>query len=466
MRNQETSRRHAHHAQSRPAPGLHPDSSDALDAHAVAQTSKSAVSPVSKPALRTTSNGLAIWKSAIRQAWKPALRGWEWRAPNTHEACSTQAKGVITFWLALFLAIPTGRATAGANETTAQPGISYTNIVDTDTPLSIHMIKIERNRRDLQLCTALGKDNVIGMDVVSGQIKALPGEFGEPLAAINGDFYDKKEKEEGRPRDLQVRFGEVVSSPAGHTCFWITPDGQPRMTNVFSKFRVIWPGGEATSIGLNQMREDNSAVLYTAAYGHSTRTSGGVELTLERQTNSAWLPLKVGERYEARVRAIASAGNAALGREVMVLSLGPELSQRVGNVQPGATIGISTETLPNLTGVDVAIGGGPSLVENGKAMHWTGLVKFRHPRTALGWNESCIFLVVVDGRQSDISIGMTFPELADFMVKIGCQEAMNLDGGGSATLWAFGKVRNSPSEGEERPAPNALVVLRKPPGKP
>ena len=61
---------------------------------------------------------------------------------------------------------------------------------------------------------------------------------------------------------------------------------------------------------------------------------------------------------------------------------------------------------------------------------------------------------------------MTFPELASYMAKIGCAEAMGLDGGGSATLWALGTVRNSPSEGEERPAPNALVLLKKAGPKP
>ncbi len=70
----------------------------------------------------------------------------------------------------------------------------------------------------------------------------MPREYGQPLAAINGDFYEKSEKQEGRPRDLQIRFGEVVSSPAGHTCFWVAPDGTPHMTNVFSRFRVIWAG--------------------------------------------------------------------------------------------------------------------------------------------------------------------------------------------------------------------------------
>jgi exopolysaccharide biosynthesis protein len=72
-----------------------------------------------------------------------------------------------------------------------------------------------------------------------------------------------------------------------------------------------------------------------------------------------------------------------------------------------------------------------------------------------------LFLVQVDGRQLDVSVGMTFAELAAYMIKLGCEQAMNLDGGGSATLWAFGAVRNNPSEGQERPAPNALVIVRK-----
>jgi exopolysaccharide biosynthesis protein len=119
------------------------------------------------------------------------------------------------------------------------------------------------------------------------------------------------------------------------------------------------------------------------------------------------------------------------------------------------------ETTPDLSEVDVAIGGGPALVMDGKVMSWKGWIHMRHPRTALGWNKTHIFLVEVDGRQSDVSVGMTFSELADYMRKLGCDQAMNLDGGGSATLWAFGAVRNSPSEGQERPSPNGLVVVRK-----
>ena len=56
---------------------------------------------------------------------------------------------------------------------------------------------------------------------------------------------------------------------------------------------------------------------------------------------------------------------------------------------------------------------------------------------------------------------MTFPELADYMAKLGCDEALNLDGGGSATFWLYGQVVNSPSEGHERETANGLVVVRK-----
>jgi hypothetical protein len=368
-------------------------------------------------------------------------------------------KALGPIWLSLSIA---WSGAAGTNET-FQPdhGCRYTNEVMEDMPWSIHIITIERGRHDFEFCTTLGKGDVIGMGTVSQQIKSLPRACGQPLAAINGDFYEKKEKVEGRPRDLQIRFGEVVSSPAGHTCFWIAPDGTPHMTNVFSFFRVIWANGQTTSVGLNQIREDNSAVLYSSVYGASTRTDGGVELVLERGTNSVWLPLKAGRQYAASVREVRHAGNTELTPETLVLSLGPSLTAHMPSIQVGATVRIVMETMPDLTGVNMAIGGGPALVEDGKPLQWTGFLKLRHPRTAVGWNKEHIFLVEVDGRQSNISIGMTFPELASYLAKLGCEQAMNLDGGGSATLWAFGMVMNSPSEGEERPAPNALVVLKK-----
>ena len=359
-------------------------------------------------------------------------------------------------------ALPLFGAQPNANETTkGERWFSYTNDVNEDVPLSIHVVRIERAHHDFEFCTTLGKGTNLGMAIVSDQIKAMPPDCGQPLAAINGDFYEKSEKYLGRPRDVQIHCGEVISMPAGHTCFWMDAEDRPHMTNVISKFRVTWPGGKSTAIGLNQLREDDAAVLYTAVTGSSTRTTNGPDIVLERSTNGPWLPLRIGQVYSAKVREIRESGNAPLARDTIVLSLGPGLAGKVPVVRAGAEIQIATETVPDLSAANVAIGGGPALVQDGKPMQWPGFIHMRHPRTALGWNNDYIFMVEVDGRQSNLSVGMTFPELAAYLVKLGCQQAMNFDGGGSATLWALGAVRNSPSEGEERPSANALVLVKK-----
>jgi hypothetical protein len=328
-----------------------------------------------------------------------------------------------------------------------------------DVPWSIHIMKISRSHSELEFYNTLGKSNVFGMSVVSEQVKSVPEEIGEPIAALNGDFYSTQDRYPGDPRDLQIHNGELVSGPGGHASFWIDTEGNPNIGTVQSRFRVIWPGGKETPFVLNEERDSDSAVLYTAVIGNSTRTSAGLEFVLERGGEGAWLPLQAGKSYQARIKEVRKSGNTPLHSNIMVLSCGATLAKHLPNIEPGTVVTIATETTPDLKGVQMAIGGGPSLVRQGKVMQWNGLQP-RHPRSALGWNNDYFYLVEVDGRQNN-SVGMSFPELADFMRKLGCAEAMNLDGGGSATFWATGNVMNSPSEGRERPAANALVVLRK-----
>jgi len=88
------------------------------------------------------------------------------------------------------------------------------------------------------------------------------------------------------------------------------------------------------------------------------------------------------------------------------------------------------------------------------------------------YNEQNYIFVVVDGRQPKLSVGMTLEELADFMVSLGCTEAMNTDGGGSAEMAASVpqknspgaskfEIVNSPSDGPERGRPNAWIIVRR-----
>ena len=342
----------------------------------------------------------------------------------------------------------------------ATHGYAYIHDEVHEVPWSIHIFKFERSRHDFFFGNTLGSNNFIGMRTVSEQVKSLPADLGIPLAAVNGDFYNNDKYYPGDPRDLQIHQGELISAPNGHACFWVNAAGQPQSTNVTSNFRVVWPNGSTTPMGLNEAREKDAAVLYTAVNGASTRTHGGRELVLEPADHGPLLPLRIGQTLHAKVREVREDGDSPLTQDTAILSLGYKLASRMPQIAPGATLTLVTETVPDLTGVNMAVGGGPTLVRDGKTMEWSGFL-MRHPRTAIGWNKEHIFLVEVDGRQSSLSVGMTLPELAAYMQKLGCEQAMNLDGGGSATMWVCGNVMNSPSEGQERPGANTLVVFRR-----
>ena len=81
------------------------------------------------------------------------------------------------------------------------------------------------------------------------------------------------------------------------------------------------------------------------------------------------------------------------------------------------------------------------------------------PRTAIGViDENHLVFVVVDGRQSGYSAGVTLTELADIMIDLGATTAYNLDGGGSSTMYFNGEVINSPSNGGERATSDILYI--------
>jgi len=117
----------------------------------------------------------------------------------------------------------------------------------------------------------------------------------------------------------------------------------------------------------------------------------------------------------------------------------------------------------------VALGGGPVLVRAGAAVNTAAAELFdsasgvapdsRAPRTAIArLKDGRVLLLVVDGRSTE-SRGATLAELATMLVKLGAEEAVNLDGGGSSTMVVDGQVINRPSDGTLRRMPS-MVVLR------
>ena len=76
----------------------------------------------------------------------------------------------------------------------------------------------------------------------------------------------------------------------------------------------------------------------------------------------------------------------------------------------------------------------------------------RYPRAAAAIAGDELLAVVCDGRAHDDS-GLTFAELASALVQLGADEALNLDGGGSASLVVGGQLRNHPREEHGVPLP-------------
>lgn len=341
-------------------------------------------------------------------------------------------------------------------------------------PVSIHVARVPRGKSSFEVRAVHAQGRAVGLSQLSDQVALLDSPLATPIAAINGDFYQRGGPYAGDPRGLQIVENELISAPSGSVSFWIDALGEPHLTNTVSLLQVTWPDGTTAPIGLNGTRRRDGIELYTPALGASTRTSGGRELILERNGNSQWLPLRPGRLYLARVRDVREGGDTRISPGTMILSMGPTLTRTGPRVSVGAELIISMATLPSLRGVKTAIGGGPVLVRDGKRQRIqpsdfdsdSDSYKFssmteRHPRSAIGWNDNYFFLVQVDGRQRNWSVGLSLNELAAYLVELGCREAMGLDGGGSATFWYNGQVRNRPCDGYERSIANSLVVVKR-----
>ena len=106
---------------------------------------------------------------------------------------------------------------------------------------------------------------------------------------------------------------------------------------------------------------------------------------------------------------------------------------------------------------------GPLLIQDSMAQPLPDMAfsHKRHPRTCIGITKESIIFITVDGR-SERAAGMTLVELQHFLLQLGCRDAMNLDGGGSTTMWIREEgIVNEPSDRTgERAVADALLILK------
>ena len=114
---------------------------------------------------------------------------------------------------------------------------------------------------------------------------------------------------------------------------------------------------------------------------------------------------------------------------------------------------------------------GPMLIREGQLLPMRDdktFVTYRHNRTAVGTRaDGTVMLVTLDGRTKQ-SEGMSLQDFQLLLHYLGCQDALNLDGGGSTTMYVKGKpnggIVNMPSDngrfdsGGERGVSNCIIL--------
>jgi hypothetical protein len=215
--------------------------------------------------------------------------------------------------------------------------------------------------------------------------------------------------------------------------------------------------------GVDTTRLSGRVMLFTPAYHDDTdTTAGGLEWVIDGD------PLRV-------VGGPHTEGRTVIPRSGFVVSYGgitapPELARLARGtrvhieVQYDTSAGSATEwsaTSEIIGGAGLLARGGRYVTDWRMERFQKGFAELRHPRTMIGTaRDRAIWLVTVDGRQPQLSAGMTLVELRALARRLQLTDALNLDGGGSTTMWVGGKVVNSPSDvAGPRKVSDAILVF-------
>ncbi len=340
------------------------------------------------------------------------------------------------------------------------PGLRYQQR-KTEGPLSIHILEVDPHLLRMEAARAL--DEGVGRETVAS-IAQRKG----ALAAVNAGFFRIGGRYDGEPDGILEIQRQWFSDPtvnARGAIGWLRGGMTARIGRVGMVWRLQSRGKTYPVDGINRPRGPAEAVLYNWAFHRTTLTDpGGVEYQIARD----------------RITAILREGSAAIPADGYVYSVGPQSAVPVSELKRRAPVkvdyrledyeGAVDPAKPDWGAMDDIVGGVPALFVNRRVIFEpnsermrAGFAEERHPRTAVGLRADGTWVfVVVDGRQPELSIGMNLKELSDLMLSLDCIDALNLDGGGSSTMYYQGKVVNSPSDTtKDRPVSDAILAVQR-----
>ena len=389
----------------------------------------------------------------------------------------------LAFCLSIFLPAPVMGATGEEGWQQIEPGIDYREFL-LPGPNRVFVARMNRNQENVVLDTSIGQGRLaFGAEKVSSMAARsdeaisfweYPAGYRNRVAvAINGGFVN---------RGTSVPYSGVIQSGwyakrydnfTGSSFGWkYDVDILKRKAYISEcvhhdsgKQYVINVTNNNQSIlidGVNISRPSNSMVLYSHQYDRSTWTpSDGIEVLVEMKRPSIILSEPWGAR--GKVVAIRDPGGstlipfdhvvlsahgtaAARLRSIIRLQDELEISQEIKNLVDNCTTNTAE---PDWTKTYAGITGDHTYLKNGDIIPHPDpdINRAVHPRTAIAFNDSYFFFIVVDGRQPGTSVGMTYIQVGDFSkTYLQAHSGMALDGGGSSTMVINGRVMNNPSD--------------------
>lgn len=364
------------------------------------------------------------------------------------------------------------------------PGTTQTSLrLSGPNPLTVFYLTIDRTAPGVSLRAVCATDKVAGNECVSAMAARKTQGNNDYFCGVNGDFYATSgtstngKSVVGTPTTSCIVDGEIFKSSASQYQFYVDTEGNPGIGR-FNYYTGTATLGDKVTLfkGVNVSSPSNGITLYTDRYyGSANQTSyAGAckQVTAKLVDGDAF---KAGGKYRMQVTstptddgdlAVPDGGFVIHARGNSTGGCNTGSTDFVGALKPGDIVSFDNIILCNdkaiqpysvVSGNPRNVGGGETLDTEGER----GDASARHPRTNIGFSQdgSKIIMMVIDGR-SGISAGVTTSMSADILRYAGAWEAMNLDGGGSSTLYVekLG-VRNNPSDGRERAVGNAIFAV-------
>jgi hypothetical protein len=302
------------------------------------------------------------------------------------------------------------------------PGVTYTREVDLTAAGPVVLDIVTAPKPDgtvYSLAPVLSNNTLGGRETLTHMERRLHASA--TTVGVDGDYSNAR----GEPNGILMQGGALENQPnVGRTSLGIAADGTLQAAEV--AVYGTWQGSAGKlQLALNSSR--GHFILFTPAYGRSTPPEFG---PVAEAVLSAFPPAHASQDLTGTVAQITSAGGTPIPPHgaVLVARGTDSVSQLEQDAPVGQQVTVNLTLTPDWSGLASAIGGGPLLVQNGKAVFSNGeafppgFLQGRSARGAIGQlADGSIVLVTAEAATPAYSVGLSSYDLALELVKLGAE---------------------------------------------